>query len=177
MNAVKTFIAIAAIGVAGWLVYDVWQQRQTAGLNNRAMDLIGQSKFAEARDLLEQARRRSPGNAVIWKNLGAAYEGLKEIPKAIEAYEQSLAINSAQTDLRDNVAILKGAVENEKKKAAKLQAELTDKPNDAQLLARIGATYENLDEFSRAIEMYEKSLKLDPNQADVRARLDALKKK
>lgn len=79
--------------------------------------------------------------------------------------------------MRENVEVLKKAIGVENQRVAKLQAELVEKPNDAQLLARIGATYENLDDFARAIEMYERSLKIDPSQPDVQQRLDALKKK
>jgi len=79
--------------------------------------------------------------------------------------------------VRENVEVLKKAIGVENQRVAKLQAELVEKPNDAQLLARIGATYENLDDFARAIEMYERSLKIDPSQPDVQQRLDALKKK
>jgi len=53
MKVLKAIIAIAAIAAAGWLVYRTYQARLTAGLNNHALALIEQSKFAEARDLLE----------------------------------------------------------------------------------------------------------------------------
>jgi len=177
MKIVKAIIAIAVVGVAAYFVSHLLQVRQTADLNNRAMKLLGENKFAEARDLLEQARRRDSNNPVIWKNLGVAYEGLKDVPKAIEAYQRSLTLHSAQPEVRDNLAILKKAVEIEKQSAAKLEAELTNKPNDAQVLARVGMAYENLGDNARAIEMYERSLKADPNQPDVRQRLEALKKK
>lgn len=107
MKAVKAMVAILAIGAAAWFVYHTMMARGTAGLNNQASALLDQNKFAEARDLLEQARLRDPGNPIIWKNLAIAYEGLKNSAKAIEAYERSIALNASQTDLRDHVAILK----------------------------------------------------------------------
>lgn len=177
MNFLKAIIAIVAIGAAGYFVYHVYQVRQTADLNNRASSLLEQGKFAQARDLLERASKKDPGNPVLWKNLGAAYEGLKDVVKAIEAYERSLALNPAQTDVSDNLAILKKAIEVNNQRITELQAKLKDKPEDAQLLARIGSAYENLGEFARAIEMYERSLKADPNQLEIRQRLDGLRKK
>jgi len=116
MKVAKVVIAIVAIGIALWIVFNRFQTRLTASLNNDAFALLGQEKFAEARDLLEQARTRDPNNPAIWKNLGAAYQGLKNLPKAIEAYERSLALNSNQLELRDAVAALKKEVEQAEEK-------------------------------------------------------------
>jgi len=116
VKAVKTIVGVVAIVAAAALVYFVVGAHRTADLNNRAMGLIEQSRFAEARDLLEQASRRNPNNPVIWRNLGTAYEGLREPAKAVQAYERSLALRPDQTELRAELAALKKLLELEAKK-------------------------------------------------------------
>jgi tetratricopeptide (TPR) repeat protein len=49
-----------------------------------------------------------------------------------------------------------------------LLKELQARPNDVQLLNRIGNTYYDNKEYSKAIEYYEKSLAIKPDDADVR---------
>ncbi len=113
MKAVRVIIGIVAVGVAGWFLLQNLRMRETAGMNNRALALIEQKNFAEARDLLEQARRRDAANPSIYKNLGVAYEGLKDVPKAIEAFERSLALKPDQPDVREHVDLLKKGVNME----------------------------------------------------------------
>ncbi len=110
MKAVRIIIGIAAVGVAGYLWFQNFRVREIASLNNRALALIEEKKFAEARDLLEQARQRDPANPSVFKNLGVAYEGLKDIPKSIEAFERSLALKPDQPDIREHVDLLKKGV-------------------------------------------------------------------
>jgi len=111
VKATRIIVAIAAICVAGYFVLSNLQARRIAPLNNEAMALLEQKKFAEARDLLERARRIAPNNPIINKNLGAAYEGLDDTTKAIEAYERSLSANPNQPDLREAVAELKAILQ------------------------------------------------------------------
>lgn len=57
------------------------------------------------------------------------------------------------------------------KQAAPLLQQLKSQPDDAALLARIGNLYYDVQQYPRAIEYYERSLKLQPANADVRTDL------
>lgn len=175
MKIVKALVAIIAVGVAAYVVIHFQQRRQLADLNNRAMGHMDRQEYAQARDLLEQARRRDPSNYVIWKNLGISYDELKNVPKAIEAYERSLALNPNQPDVRNAVAILKRPRKGPDKKLPdlKLDGDLTE----AQKMAKVGLTRERLSDETGAIDAYKRSLAMDPNQPEVRARLEALQRK
>jgi len=118
-NALKAVIAVVAIAVAGYFLYSNLQTRKAADWNNEATRLLDQNKFAEARDLLEQVKVREPDNASVWRNLGVAHEGLKDIPKAIEAFEKSLSLNTNQPDIRANVDALKRGTDSEATKGPK----------------------------------------------------------
>ena len=107
MKAARIIVVVVAICVAGYFVFSNIQARRVAPLNNQAMELLDQKKYAEARDLLERARRIAPNNPIINKNLGFAYEGLDDTARAVEAYERSLSANPNQPDLRVTVAELK----------------------------------------------------------------------
>ena len=47
-------------------------------------------------------------------------------------------------------------------------AELSRQPNDAELLAKIGNIYYDTQQFQEAINYYDRALKVDPKNANVR---------
>jgi hypothetical protein len=59
------------------------------------------------------------------------------------------------------------------KKAEPLLAELKSKPNDAKLLNQIGIVYRSAHQFSEAETYFQKSLAVDPKNADVRTDMAA----
>ena len=56
-------------------------------------------------------------------------------------------------------------------KAAPLLEKLKTTPNDAGLLAQLGAIYNSMHQFQEAAQYYDKSLKLDPKNVPVRTEL------
>jgi cytochrome c-type biogenesis protein CcmH/NrfG len=56
-------------------------------------------------------------------------------------------------------------------KAAPLLEKLKTTPNDAGLLAQVGAIYNSMHQFKEAARYYDKSLKLDPKNVPIRTEL------
>jgi cytochrome c-type biogenesis protein CcmH/NrfG len=56
-------------------------------------------------------------------------------------------------------------------KAAPLLQKLKTTPNDAGLLAQLGAIYNSMHQFKEAAQYYDKSLKLDPKNIPIRTEL------
>lgn len=56
-------------------------------------------------------------------------------------------------------------------KAAPLLEKLKTTPNDAGLLAQLGAIYNSMHQFKEAAQYYDKSLKLDPKNIPIRVEL------
>ncbi len=59
------------------------------------------------------------------------------------------------------------------KKAEPLLAQLKSKPNDAKLLNEIGIVYRSAHQFDQAQQYFQKSLAIDPKNADVRTDMAA----
>ncbi len=59
------------------------------------------------------------------------------------------------------------------KKAEPLLTELKSKPNDAKLLNQVGMVYRSAHQFDEATTYFQKSLDVDPKNADVRADMAA----
>jgi len=107
MNLLKLVVTCVAIAIAAFVVYRLYEQRETARLNNEAATLVGQGQYAQAVERLQAAQRNDPDNPTIWKNLGTAYEELDDPRRAIEAYERSLALWADQPALRTRLEALK----------------------------------------------------------------------
>lgn len=175
MRAFKVIVAIGAVAFAAYVIYHFHERRQLAELNNRAVMLLDQDQFQEAADLLEQARRTDSENASVWKNLGIAYEGLKQYGRAVQAFERSLALDPTDTVVRNHIAQLKPVVDSEKAEIRTLEEQIRENPDNVEMLTKLGYSYEHLGDFDRAIELYERSLKKNPDQPDVIRRLEALR--
>jgi tetratricopeptide (TPR) repeat protein len=54
--------------------------------------LQGQGREREARQVLEEGVRRLPGSSALWGMLGAAWGRASDYPRAIAAYDRSIAL-------------------------------------------------------------------------------------
>src|SRR5579872_5505566 len=61
--------------------------------------------FPAAAKMLESVTRREPQNGRAWRNLGAAYDQLKDPDHAIEAYRHALEVQPAMIGPTYSIAI------------------------------------------------------------------------
>lgn len=134
-----------------------------------------------ARRLKQRARE---GTAL--GNLGLAYADLGEISRAVEFYEQYLAIASEIGDRRGEGVAL-GNLGNayaglgETRRAIEfyeqsllISREIGDRRDESADLGNLGRTYANLGETRRAIEFHERALLIDREIGDRRGEGNAL---
>jgi eukaryotic-like serine/threonine-protein kinase len=126
---------------------------------------LKQKRYAEAAETTEKALQMSDKDFVVWANLVAAYEGLKEETKAETALdkEQALLEQAAQSSPRDAaVQYNLGAIYARKKQTEKAlscaQASMALAPDDPSALAGVGEIYERLGDRKKALESIEKAL-------------------
>lgn len=107
---------------------------------------ILQRKWDKAVDLLNQAAKTHPNNAMVWMNLGAAQlgrletAGPKQQDKAINAYQRALQVN----------------------------------PEVPNAHYHLGLIYKERGELTRAAAFFQRALEVDPADRDARYWLDRL---
>jgi len=74
--------------VAAGLLFG-WQAEPTLG---DALALLQSGDFSGAAKMLEAVTKREPRNGRAWRNLGLAYQRVKDLDRAIEAYQQALEV-------------------------------------------------------------------------------------
>ena len=124
-----------------------------------------QNRFAEAASDTEKALQLSDKDSVVWANLAAAYEGLKDEAKMNAALDRELRIleQEAESNPRNaGVQYRLGTIYARKKQREKAlvraQSALVLSPEDPNVLASVGEIYERLGDRARALQYIEKSL-------------------
>ena len=86
---------------------------------------------------------------------------MKMIPKAVEVFNKTLDLSGSTGNLREEIADF--CIENEILDYAGtlLQSVLTDQPNIADLLFKLGKALENLGEISRALTHLNRADQID----------------
>jgi eukaryotic-like serine/threonine-protein kinase len=126
---------------------------------------LKQNRFTEAAETTEKALQISDKDFVVWANLVAAYEGLKEQTKADAALdrEQALLERSARSNPRDaavqyNLGTIYARKKQSEKALSCAQAAMALAPDDPSALAGVGEIYERLGDRKKALESIEKAL-------------------
>jgi eukaryotic-like serine/threonine-protein kinase len=127
--------------------------------------LLLQNRFAEAADVTEKALQMNDKDFIVWSNLIAAYEGMKDDARMNAAIDRELPLleQAAQSSPRDAAVQYRlGLAYSMKKQNAKAEARAQSavalSPNDPVVLASVGEIYERVGERKRAIEYIEKCL-------------------
>jgi enediyne biosynthesis protein E4 len=94
----------------GWMVPHPHFLRVSAGTGGderqQAQAAFQRGDFSAARDLLLHAVKESPSDPSLWFYLGASYSELREVNRAIAAFEQSRALDSRKADTHFNLGLL-----------------------------------------------------------------------
>lgn len=127
--------------------------------------LLLQNRYAEAATATEQALHINDKDFIVWSNLVAAYEGLKDAGKMNLALDHELRLleETVQSSPRDPAVQyrlgLAYAMKKESVKAlARAQSAIALLPEDPNVLVNVGEIYERLGDRRHAIEYVEKSL-------------------
>ena len=115
----------------------------------------------QAVSYLDQALVLDPKNAGLHLKLAEAYERLGKVDLAAEQYNLSLSKNS------DNQEILMSLENIWKQK-------IEQNPDDAEAYANLGAVYQRQNNFTAALQQYEKAESINPSNVNTRLNLGTL---
>ena len=111
--------------------------------NNLAYIYFSDGLYLEAAGMYELAVAEYSDHYILWGNLAVAYELGGSNEEALRSY--LMAIEKAKIQLKIN-------------------------PNDAEVLADLGAYYSDIEDKEKALEYIEKALAIDPDKEGVRKR-------
>lgn len=112
--------------------------------------------------LHQELVNKDPYNALAWFNLGAAFQGLKEYEKAIDAYEFCVAIDEKFEFAYRNMADAYMRLRWYEKAIESLEKNLElGKPEDV-IFEAMGHCFEKKKDFNRARHFYRQAVELNP---------------
>ena len=124
-----------------------------------------EKRYAESASMTEKALQLNDNNYLVWNNLVAAYEWLKENDKAATARARAieLAEKSAKLNPQDALAQAKLASlyarQNVREKAmARIQTALALSPDDPGILGDIATAFEYLGDRRQAIQYAQRAI-------------------
>lgn len=124
-----------------------------------------QKRYAEARQIYQQAIQQFPDQSSLYRELGVIQEKLEDTPGKIISYQTALALEPHQPswlyivlsrDLR--------ATQQLEAAATVCQQGLQLYPEEAQLWIELGLTWERLDRISEMVHCYDQAIRLEPHQ-------------
>lgn len=108
-----------------------------------------------------------PFDAEAWYALGLTYVLSEDYEKAIEAYDFAIAINDKFASAYFYKADIYVNIKNDFLKGLEVYFDyLSIKKDDPNVYYYIGECYENLSEFEKSLDFYNKTLTIEPKYAD-----------
>jgi serine/threonine-protein kinase len=124
-----------------------------------------QRRYSEAAAAAEKALQFNDKDFIVWANLAAAYEGLKNESKLAAAQDRELPLleAAAQSNPRDayvqcRLALLYATKKLRDKALSHAQSALALSPDDPDVLETVGEAYEKLGDRAHAIQYITKGL-------------------
>jgi tetratricopeptide (TPR) repeat protein len=131
-----------------------------AGIGNLYLD---QQDYTSALDLFGQAITIQPKNVEAWFGQALALHYLNRTDEEIQAYQQVLAIDPAQTGALQNLG---NAYLKQKKAELAVSCYLRAvqrEPRSEDLHYNLGVAYAGLKQYDKAVESYKKVLSINPD--------------
>lgn len=142
-----------------------------------AVALFATGDAKGAKEQYEQAIKLNDKDAIAHNNLGNAQRQLKEYDDAIASYKKSLELDPNALNPYLNASNIQLFSKNSPKDAiATLQEGLKHIPDNKQLLQQLAVAYENDNNKTEAIAIYERLLAKDPEDGVAKIGLERLKK-
>ncbi len=121
--------------------------------------------------LWESTVRQSPENAMIWYQLGSAYQQSKDFETAAAKYETALQLNDDMYFVHTNIGICLYETGNSQAALPHLEKAMSqyDKAKEAYLY--LGKIYIDYKDYASALHHLQKALDIDPGYTDAKAML------
>lgn len=139
-------------------------------MSGLARALINLGNVAEARQWLDKALKSNPQNYRVWYELGFLESKIDKVA-AIHAYERSIEIQPNFAPVRRDLGMLQFQ-QQDYVHAAEHLAKASDLGiSDAPLFNFLGISYSRTNRLQKAVQSYQRALKLDPNYAEAHLNL------
>jgi tetratricopeptide (TPR) repeat protein len=138
-----------------------------------AQRLIAMGKFAEAAALLEPVVKATPEYFQAWYNLGVAYQQLKRLPDAEEAFGRAVDLDSNVWSrlALGKVCLLQGKIETS---IPQFEAAVQIQPEIAEAQYFLGEAYRQTGRTKEARAQYQQALEADPGYSPATQALQVL---
>jgi len=122
-----------------------------------------QGKSAQGEPLVQAVVAEKPDYAEAWGNLALIYKVQHKIDAAIEAFEQALKFDPANTDVRNNYGNLLTGIGAHDKAVVQFERAISLQPNRPDSYQNLGNAYADCEREDDAIRMYKRALALKPD--------------
>lgn len=137
-----------------------------------AQRLAGEGKALEARHLMEEVVKTSPGHAAAHNDLGVLYFQTGSVEKAQGEYEEAVRLDPENMTFQKNLAEYYSVARGRNEDALRIFVEILRKhPRDAETLISIGKVCEMLGRANDAQDFFRKALEVEPWNQNAREQL------
>jgi tetratricopeptide (TPR) repeat protein len=145
-------------------------------LGAEAARFLGEGRWAEAAQALEQVVELNPGHADSWYNLGYARRHARHYAGALAAYAKALelGVRGAEEAHLNQAVILSEHLHDTGEAQAELEKAIAIKPDFTAAWLNLGNLHEDLGDLAGARQAYESALRADPVSGRARARLGSI---
>jgi len=142
----------------------------------RARELAALGELSEAIAIYEQLSEAEPGRTDVRSDLGMLYQKAGKTDQAIQQFQKVLERDPANLDIHNNLGIAYMQNGIYVKAENEFLTILRIKPDYVQAEVNLGLTYARTGRKDEAIQMLEKALVMEPDNANIKKVLEQLKK-
>jgi tetratricopeptide (TPR) repeat protein len=142
----------------------------------RARELAALGELSEAIAIYEQLSEAEPGRTDVRSDLGMLYQKAGKTDQAIQQFQKVLERDPANLDIHNNLGIAYMQNGIYVKAENEFLTILRIKPDYVQAEVNLGLTYARTGRKDEAIQMLEKALVREPDNANIKKVLEQLKK-
>lgn len=143
---------------------------------SRAFTAMDEERFDDAVKRFERARELEPDDPAIYFNLGVAYTFVKEEDKAIETFQTCVNLNPLAAEAYYNMGQIYLLRKEDFSKALSCFSRAASvRPDYVGAHHQKGTVYELLGDPKKALECWEKTLELDPNNTMAKDNIERVK--
>lgn len=182
IETVVFIVAALIVGVLSGVIYSNWSRDSAQPVATGGAPPSGSGaplvNFQQQIATLEAIVAREPDNRNAWVQLGNNFFGSDQPMKAIEAYERALELEPDDPNVITDQGTMFREVGWYDRAIANFQRAAELDPNHVQSRYNMGVVYRyDLQDFPRAIEVWESFLALNPggNVDQIRAEIDFMK--